>query len=1604
MSWITLDSDGAECLSINQIANQDISLRRIVKPLACENDTSNVILIEASDFSDGGIITGQEHVCYGHNGVFLTATNYDGEILTWQKSSDGITYTDIADTESHNTFSINSFTPGVNHYRVLVQKDNCSPEFSTPKTVTVSENLSNSMLTPNQIYCGPNVPEDIHATVPSGGANCFSIIWQYKSETSGGWTIVPNQPEFIHFDQPLEETTLFRQIVSDSHCSSISDTARVTIVPPTQAGDFTDTDHSQQVCQSTQPDPIVLTNFTGAIQDWFSAPALEGPWTALSHTDSVLYPGTLLNNRYYRAEVKSGICMALSTHVYQILSLPEITNNTISDNQVLCPGQTPEALVGSLPQGATGTYSVLWEARNEGGEWTDAPGMNSNMHYTPDVVGSGTEFRRIVSSAVCNPDTSNTVAITQVGNPSATWSSDGVFCPGTPITITAQLQGTPPFSITFNDGSENYTIDNINENSYTLTTYDTTETTYTLTAVTDAHCVSDTSVAPSVVVITPIAEIETPFAGQDQSVCGLSVELSGTEPNTNHLSYWSNIEGDLLSNSPAFTFTGQEPGLHELIYTVESPHCGQSVSDTVEVILDIMEPAVAGNNLEICSNSTALNATPVELCVGHWQVGNTLNVTDPFDPFATLSGMAHGNAYSILWITESIMGVCEPDTATLNIDVNPVSVSGTITTSNEVICQGQEVSVSLNDYVGSVTEWFVENSAGDIQSVVDSASVVTFSNLDTSNQIYAIVQSGVCLPDTTAPITVTVNPPTVAGFLNGDQTVCGDENSGTLMLAGYVGNILFWEVSEDGFATADTVWSSNPTYNFENLAATNQYRVTVLSEGCGSLTSNIATVNQSANPTATWSSDGIFCPGSPISITTHLEGTPPFSLTFNDGTDSFTIDNIDSNTYSIGLTDTAETTYTLTAVNDAHCSSDSDMPPSQVVVTPVPAIGNPSAGTDTTICGLSIDLLGTVPAPLLTSHWSNPEGEVLANTPELTFSAGEPGIHELIYTVESPLCNTSISDTITVVFDSIEAAEAGSDMNLCSTTTTLNATPVDWSVGHWLVGNNLNINDPFNPNATLSGLEHGNTYSILWITESIVGECQSDTAVLNINVSPISESGTITASSENLCQGEEVTLHLYNHVGTISQWLLEDELGAIEAVADSSALITLDELNASRQVFAVVQSGVCPPDTTAGINIVVSPQTLPGQLGSNQTVCSGINSGMLELLNYQGDILYWETSNDGFATTDTTFSANPTHSFENLVATRQYRATVKSGFCASQTSNVVTVTVTPPVELEINLPEMICSSDEPVDLSSFVAGTPAGVWTINGTTSNTLTPHNHTGQDVAITFTLNEEQCAQPFTGTITVVATPEITLAGSFETCGPITTISAETTAGFGTWSLDETLICNQPLSDETIEVTALEYGTNQVTFTAQNETCSSQEVQQLTFYAQPDSADAGENQILTYTKTAVLNAAEPMVGTGSWSAEDLSLSFGNSSEPNTEVRNLKTGTNWVTWTLTNGICTPSVSQLKIEVLDLLVPNAFSPNGDNVNDTYVIHGLSEFGAVSLTVWNRWGNTVYETTDYQNDWDGTNKNGNELATDTYYYLLEGKNFPKPFKGFIFIQR
>jgi gliding motility-associated-like protein len=116
-----------------------------------------------------------------------------------------------------------------------------------------------------------------------------------------------------------------------------------------------------------------------------------------------------------------------------------------------------------------------------------------------------------------------------------------------------------------------------------------------------------------------------------------------------------------------------------------------------------------------------------------------------------------------------------------------------------------------------------------------------------------------------------------------------------------------------------------------------------------------------------------------------------------------------------------------------------------------------------------------------------------------------------------------------------------------------------------------------------------------------------------------------------------------------------------------------------------------------------------------------------------------------------------------------------------------------------------------------------------------------------------------------------------------------------------------------------------------------------------------------------------------------------------NSKLRISDFGTYWVN--LDNG-CTSAADTLTLEQVqtdDLFVPNVFTPNGDQLNQYFTID--DRLKGTTFSVFDRWGKRVYQSNDYQNNWDG-----DDLPSGVYFYLLNGGECIVEKKGALTILR
>jgi gliding motility-associated-like protein len=88
-------------------------------------------------------------------------------------------------------------------------------------------------------------------------------------------------------------------------------------------------------------------------------------------------------------------------------------------------------------------------------------------------------------------------------------------------------------------------------------------------------------------------------------------------------------------------------------------------------------------------------------------------------------------------------------------------------------------------------------------------------------------------------------------------------------------------------------------------------------------------------------------------------------------------------------------------------------------------------------------------------------------------------------------------------------------------------------------------------------------------------------------------------------------------------------------------------------------------------------------------------------------------------------------------------------------------------------------------------------------------------------------------------------------------------------------------------------------------------------------------------------------------------------------------------------------------KVMDIV--NVFSPNGDNINDRWIIKGLRDYNNCVVEIYNRYGQMIFRSIGYNQPWDGT-FNGKPMPVATYYYVIDLKDGQKPIGGSVTLLR
>jgi gliding motility-associated-like protein len=411
---------------------------------------------------------------------------------------------------------------------------------------------------------------------------------------------------------------------------------------------------------------------------------------------------------------------------------------------------------------------------------------------------------------------------------------------------------------------------------------------------------------------------------------------------------------------------------------------------------------------------------------------------------------------------------------------------------------------------------------------------------------------------------------------------------------------------------------------------------------------------------------------------------------------------------------------------------------------------------------------------------------------------------------------------------------------------------------------------------------------------------------------------------------------------------------------------------------------------------------------ADPSVISGTVPISTESFTYQ-----WQSSADNSTFVNITGATDIDYDPGVITATTYYRRMAMGGvFCITpSSSNVITITLTPVITSNvITAPPVVtfCGNGdaELITGNSVSSNGLAYQWqsSTDGTTFTDISgaiSNNYDPPAVGSTLTyrriITSGSCSTPSVSnlvTITVTAGPIATVSGPVSICaGSSTTLTASGGAAYQ-WSPATGLSATNVASPVATPLTTTTY-----TVTVGNGSCTIPRSITVTVVPKP-KVDAGSDK-------GILNGDKVQLAGQVTGSADVRYSWSPTtylSDP-AVLKPIATPTQDITYTLTATTpdgCFVVSDDVTVKVYEkIVIPNAFTPNADGVNDTWDIIALNGYENSQLDLYNRNGTLIFKSTGYTKPWDGTYK-GKQVPTGTYYYTIDLKNGSKPLSGWVSI--
>lgn len=520
----------------------------------------------------------------------------------------------------------------------------------------------------------------------------------------------------------------------------------------------------------------------------------------------------------------------------------------------------------------------------------------------------------------------------------------------------------------------------------------------------------------------------------------------------------------------------------------------------------------------------------------------------------------------------------------------------------------------------------------------------------------------------------------------------------------------------------------------------------------------------------------------------------------------------------------------------------------------------------------------------------------------------------------------------------------------------------------------------FQSSSTFTGLDQG-TYSV--VIASSAGCSYAEEITVGLTGGPQDGLPSIVSASCSVSDGEISITGVTGGTGPYSY--------SLNGGANQPSN-TFSGLNAGQYAVTVTDAAGCS-FTYENINLSVAGSISSATFDIIQPTCETA-TGTLTVTPVGGAAPYTYSLNGGIPTSSNVFSGLAPGTYLILI--------IDDNGCIFSNNQIVVNPATQTDVAQINLSPSsvsICQGTNVTFNASYTNGgtTPLLQWQLNGANVGaggaTFSSSTLNNGDVITCTLISNDPCvisttvtSASVTATVIPQVNPTITISSSeTSVCAGETITYSSVVSDCGTdgtyyWFVNG--VVRDSTSGPNLTLTMTSNAEVICTFMC-NDPCSNPATSNsLDITVTTVLADAGPNQQIGEGESTSLEGQG--TGTVEWSPGS-SLSSTTVLDPVASPE----GTTTYTLTVTNNGCV-ATDEVTIVVTELIiVPNTFTPNEDGTNDVWHIGRIENFPACKVTVYDRWGQKVYNSTGYSNDnpWDGTYL-GKPLPAAAYYYVIE----------------